>query len=72
MGVRSSRWVTMHGFAFNVNPDLGYFNHIVPCGIDDKQVTSMELELGAKQDISEVKNRLKHHLETLFHMNFQG
>lgn len=71
MGVRSSRWVTMHGFAFNVNPDLAYFNHIVPCGIDDKQVTSMEVELGAKQDISEVKKRLKHHLAVLFQMDFQ-
>jgi lipoyl(octanoyl) transferase len=70
MGVRSSRWVTMHGFAFNVNPDLSYFNHIVPCGIDDKQVTSMELELGAKQDISEVKARLKYHLAELFQMDF--
>lgn len=71
MGVRSSRWVTMHGFAFNVNPDLGYFNHIVPCGIDDKQVTSMEVELGAKQDIAEVKKRLRHHLAELFQMDFQ-
>lgn len=71
MGVRSSRWVTMHGFAFNVNPDLGYFNNIVPCGIDDKQVTSMEVELGAKQDISEVKARLKYHLAELFQMDFQ-
>lgn len=71
MGVRSSRWVTMHGFAFNVNPDLGYFNNIVPCGIDDKQVTSMELELGAKQDISEVKTRLKYHIAELFQMDFQ-
>jgi len=70
MGVRSSRWVTMHGFAFNVNADLSYFNHIVPCGIDDKQVTSMEAELGAKQDISEVKKRLKHHLSVLFQMDF--
>src|SRR5690554_4454789 len=70
MGVRSSRWVTMHGFAFNVNADLSYFNHIVPCGIDDKQVTSMEAELGAKQDISEVKKRLKHHLAVLFQMDF--
>jgi len=50
MGVRCSRWVTMHGFAFNINSNLEYFNNIVPCGITDKAVTSMEMELGAKQD----------------------
>ncbi|WP_400263618.1 lipoyl(octanoyl) transferase LipB [Sphingobacterium sp. SG20118] len=68
MGVRASRWVTMHGFAFNVNADLSYFGHIVPCGIDDKDVTSMERELGYKPDINEVKDNLKGHIAHLFAM----
>ena len=68
MGVRASRWVTMHGFAFNVNADLNYFGNIVPCGIDDKDVTSMERELGHPVDITEVKNKLKAHLASLFAM----
>lgn len=68
MGVRASRWVTMHGFAFNVNADLAYFGNIIPCGIDDKDVTSMERELGRKLDIEEVKQRLKNHIASLFHM----
>ena len=55
MGVRCSRWVTMHGWALNVNTDLSYFEHIVPCGIRDKQVTSMERELGRRVDLEEVK-----------------
>lgn len=59
LGVKTSRWVTMHGFAFNVNTDLSYFNHIVPCGITDKTVTSMEKELGRKMDIREVEAVLK-------------
>src|SRR5690606_31463161 len=59
LGVRASRWVTMHGFAFNVNTDLSYFKNIVPCGIDDKAVTSMEHELGEAQNIDLVKNHLK-------------
>ena len=66
LGVKCSRWVTMHGFAFNVNTDLNYFGHIIPCGIDDKAVTSMEKELGKKQDIEEVKNVLKQHLSNIF------
>jgi len=68
MGVRASRWVTMHGFAFNVNTDLGYFGNIVPCGIDDKDVTSMQRELGAPQDMEKVKQRLKAHIAELFAM----
>ncbi len=68
MGVRASRWVTMHGFAFNVNADLNYFGNIIPCGIDDKDVTSMERELGHKLDIDEVKGKLKNHIATLFQM----
>lgn len=68
MGVRASRWVTMHGFAFNVNADLSYFGNIVPCGIDDKDVTSMERELGYKPNIEEVKDKLKGHIANLFAM----
>lgn len=66
LGVKCSRWVTMHGFAFNVNADLNYFGNIVPCGIDDKAVTSMNLELGRELDFSEVKLKLKKHLANLF------
>ena len=68
MGVRCSRWVTMHGFAFNVNTNLDYFNHIVPCGIDDKAVTSMQKELGKEADIQDIKKNLKHHISVLFDM----
>ena len=68
LGVRSSRWATMHGFAFNVNPDLDYFGNIIPCGIVDKSVTSMEQELGKKVDIQEVRDKLKVHLATIFEM----
>ena len=70
MGVKCSRWVTMHGFAFNVNSDLDYFNQIIPCGIDDKQVTSMEKELGFKQNFEEVKDKLKAHLAALFEFDY--
>ena len=70
MGVRCSRWVTMHGFAFNVNPDLSYFGNIVPCGIDDKDVTSMKRELGYEVDMDDVKNKLKGHIASLFGMEF--
>jgi len=58
----------MHGLAFNVNTDLSYFKNIVPCGIDDKDVTSMERELGFKPDIEEVKRKLKKHIGELFQM----
>lgn len=69
LGVKSSRWVTMHGFAFNVNVDLSYFGHIVPCGIDDKAVTSLHLELGRQVNVQEVKEKVKKHLAALFEMN---
>jgi lipoyl(octanoyl) transferase len=68
LGVRCSRWVTMHGFAFNVNTDLNYFKNIIPCGIDDKDVTSMQRELGYKVDIEEVKLKLRQHISDLFDM----
>ena len=67
LGVRASRWVTMHGFAFNVNSNLGYFDHMIPCGIKGKAVTSLNVELGKKEvSISEVKEKLKKHFATLF------
>lgn len=68
MGVKSSRWVTMHGFAFNLNVDLSYFGHIIPCGIDDKAVTSLHIELGRPVDAAEAKKRVKGHLRDLFEM----
>lgn len=68
MGVRASRWVTMHGFALNVNTDLSYFGNIVPCGINDKGVTSLEKELGTPLDMAEVKSKILHHLTSLFEM----
>jgi lipoyl(octanoyl) transferase len=68
LGVKSSRWVTMHGFAFNVNSDLSYFGNIIPCGITDKSVTSLQKELGKELDMDEVRNKLKTHLVELFEM----
>lgn len=66
MGIKCSRWVTMHGFAFNVNTDLDYFNLIVPCGIQNKQVTSLEKELGRSLPMEEVKEKLKRNFEKIF------
>ena len=66
MGVKSSRWVTMHGFALNVNTDLSYFNHIVPCGIPDKAVTSMAAETGMTSDMTEVRRKVTDRLRELF------
>lgn len=66
MGVRCSRWVTMHGFAFNVNTDLSHFDAIIPCGIRDKQVTSLSRELGREVPMSEVKEKVMGHFEQVF------
>ncbi|AZQ43827.1 lipoyl(octanoyl) transferase LipB [Nonlabens ponticola] len=66
LGVRASRWVTMHGFAFNVNTDLGYFDHIIPCGIEDKSVTSLAAELKRDIDTDEIKEKIKQQFSQLF------
>jgi len=66
MGVKSSRWVTMHGIGFNINTDLNFFSHIIPCGIDDKAVTSMQRELGREAHLEEVSRLLQNHLAELF------
>jgi lipoyl(octanoyl) transferase len=70
MGVRASRWVTMHGFALNVNTDLNYFNYINPCGFVDKGVTSMEKELGDSLNFEEVKNNLKNKIKEVFEIEY--
>lgn len=70
MGVKSSRWVTMHGIGFNVNSDLRYFSHIIPCGIDDKAVTSMQQELGYALSMAEVSTILKEKLANQFHYTY--
>lgn len=68
MGIRCSRWVTMHGIALNVNSDLDFFKHIVPCGIKDKDVTSMALECNGEIDMDEVESRLLKAMEKYFEM----
>jgi lipoyl(octanoyl) transferase len=70
MGVRASRWVTMHGFALNANVDLDYFGNIIPCGINDKAVTSLKKELGQPVEEEELKQKLKKHFAQLFECNF--
>lgn len=73
MGVKTSKWVTMHGFALNVNTDLRYFEYIIPCGIKDKAVTSLQRELGrafSKEEVEEVKNKIKKHFKDVFDASF--
>lgn len=70
LGVRASRWVTMHGFALNVNSDLGYFDNIIPCGIRGKAVTSMHVELGREVNEEEVKEKILKHFSVLFESSF--
>jgi lipoyl(octanoyl) transferase len=70
IGVKASRYVTMHGFAFNVNTDLTYFNNINPCGFTDKGVTSLQKELGARQDFECVKSKVKKNLQEVFDLKW--
>lgn len=70
MGVKASRWITMHGFALNVNTDLRYFEYIVPCGIQDKAVASLKRELGIDLDMNEVKQKTKQHFAEVFDVEF--
>ena len=66
MGIKCSRWITMHVFALNVNTDLSYFDNIIPCGIQNKKVTSLKNELGTEVDMNDVKEKLKHNFEIVF------
>ena len=70
IGVKASRYVTMHGFAFNVNTDLEYFNYINPCGFTDKGVTSLQKELGERQDFKEIKLHVKNNLRKVFDLKW--
>ncbi len=70
LGVKSSRWVTMHGIGFNINTDLSYFNAIIPCGIKDKKVTSLKKELGHTIDFNEIKQILKLNMSTIFDYDY--
>ncbi len=70
IGVKTSRWVTMHGFAFNINAQLDYFNNIIPCGISDKAVTSLDKELGKPMDFEEVSLGVKRHLARVFEFEY--
>lgn len=70
MGVKCSRWVTMHGIGFNINTQLEYFNHIIPCGISDKQVTSLSRELGGEVNMNELKEKLKLHMANIFDYDY--
>lgn len=71
MGVRCSRWVTMHGFAFNVNTDLDYFSYIIPCGIQNKKVTSLKEELGYEVPLKEVKEKVRQNFEKVFNVELR-
>lgn len=72
LGVRCSRWITMHGFALNVNTELSYFNHIIPCGIENKAVTSLQQELGREIEMKEVKEKLKRCFENIFDCEWEN
>ncbi len=72
MGIKCSRWITMHGFAFNINTDLDYFSFIVPCGIENKQVTSLQKELGRELPMEEVKQKVRNNFEKVFGCSLAG